>query len=234
LRGGLDQNSEPFTYITNIRKAVGRGASLSHQLLAFGRKSAIQPQVLDLGDRLKDVVNLIRPLMGDDVEITVARRSPSAIVEADPGPLDQIVLNLAVNSRDAMPKGGKFILETDSVQLDETFGETHRPMTPGKYVLLAVSDTGIGMDTVTVARIFEPFFTTKDVGKGTGLGLSTVYGIVQQNRGHTWVYSEPGRGTTFKIYIPSAEHKIGGPSQNEAEVIPRRRSGTRTTNSCSA
>jgi PAS domain S-box-containing protein len=226
LRGRIDQNSEPFTYITNIRKAVDRGASLTRQLLAFGRKSAIQPQVLDLGDRLKEVVKLVRPLMGDDVEITVARRSPAAIVEADPGQLDQIVLNLAVNSRDAMPKGGKFILETDTVQVDETFGETHRPMTPGKYVLLAVSDTGIGMDTVTVARIFEPFFTTKEVGKGTGLGLSTVYGIVQQNRGHIWVYSEPGRGTTFKIYIPSAEHKIGTAAQPEAEAMLPRRTGT--------
>ncbi len=226
LRGRLDQNSEPFTYITNIRKAVDRGASLTRQLLAFGRKSAIQPQVFDLGDHLKDVVKLVRPLMGDDVEITVTRRSPSAIIEADPGQLDQVVLNLAVNSRDAMPKGGKFILETDTVQLDETFGENHRPMTPGKYVLLAVSDTGNGMDTTTVARIFEPFFTTKDVGKGTGLGLSTVYGIVQQNRGHVWVYSEPGRGTTFKIYIPSAEDKIGGASQPEAEVVLPRRTGT--------
>ena len=226
LRDRLDQNSEPFAYIANIRKAVDRGASLTRQLLAFGRKSAIQPQVLDLGDRLKDVVKLVRPLMGDDVEITVARRSPSAIVEADPGQLDQIVLNLAVNSRDAMPKGGRFIVETDNVQLDETFGDTHRPMTPGKYVLLAVSDTGIGMDTTTVSRIFEPFFTTKDVGKGTGLGLSTVYGIVQQNRGYIWVYSEPGRGTTFKICIPSAEHKIGVASQPPAEAVLPRRTGT--------
>jgi two-component system, cell cycle sensor histidine kinase and response regulator CckA len=226
LRARLDQSSEPFTYIANIRKAVDRGAALTRQLLAFGRKSSIQPQVLDLGDRLKDVVKLVRPLMGDDVEIVVGRRSPAAIIEADPSQLDQIVLNLAVNSRDAMPKGGKFILETDTVQLDETFSEAHKPLAPGKYVLLAVSDTGIGMDTTTVARIFEPFFTTKDVGKGTGLGLSTVYGIVQQNRGHIWVYSEPGRGTTFRIYIPSAEDKVELAPKPEAEAVIPRRDGT--------
>jgi CheY-like chemotaxis protein len=202
-------------------KAVDRGASLTRQLLAFGRKSSIQPQVLDLGDRLKDVLKLLRPLMGDDVEIVLGRRSTTAIVEADPGQLDRIVLNLAVNSRDAMPKGGKFLLETDTVQLDKSFSEM-----PGKYVVLAVSDTGIGMDTTTVAQIFEPFFTTKEVGKGTGLGLSTVYGIVQQSGGHIWVYSEPGRGTTFKIYIPSAEDKVGLAPKTEDEVIVPRRAGT--------
>jgi PAS domain S-box-containing protein len=226
LRDRLDQNSEPFTYITNIRKAVDRGTALTRQLLAFGRKSAVQPQVLDLGDRLKDVIKLVRPLMGDDVEISIGRRSPASIVEVDPSQLDQIVLNLAVNSRDAMSEGGKFILETDTVQLDETFGETHKPLAPGKYVLLAVSDTGIGMDTTTVARIFEPFFTTKEVGKGTGLGLSTVYGIVQQHRGYIWVYSEPGRGTTFKIYLPCAEDKVGMGTTPKPEVILPRREGT--------
>jgi len=226
LHGQMDQGSQTFTYVSNIRKAVDRGASLTRQLLAFGRKSSIQPQVLDLGDRLKDVLKLLRPLMGDDVEIVLGRRSTTAIVEADPGQLDQIVLNLAVNSRDAMPKGGKFLLETDTVQLDKSFSEMHKPLTPGKYVVLAVSDTGIGMDTTTVAQIFEPFFTTKKVGKGTALGLSTVYGIVQQSGGHIWVYSEPGRGTTFKIYIPSAEDKVGLAPKTEDEVIVPRRDGT--------
>jgi two-component system, cell cycle sensor histidine kinase and response regulator CckA len=225
LRSRIEANSEPAQYIANMRKAVDRGASLTRQLLAFGRKSVIQAQVLDLNERLRETSKLLRPLMGEDVEIVINARSPSAIIEADPGQLDQIVLNLAVNARDAMPHGGKFILETSTAQLDETFGELHRPMTPGRYVLLAVSDTGVGMDAATVSRIFEPFFTTKEVGKGTGLGLATVYGIVQQAGGHIWVYSEVHRGTTFKIYLPSAEHKVGVETDVEAEAVPARREG---------
>ena len=219
-------NADSSAYIGNIRKAVDRGTSLTRQLLAFTRKSTLQPQLLDLNLRLKDVAKLIRPLMGDDVEIVVSPRSSSAVIEIDPGQLDQIVLNLAVNSRDAMPRGGKFILETSAVDLDENFVKQHRPMKPGPYILLAVSDTGIGMDPVTVSRIFEPFFTTKDVGKGTGLGLATVYGIVQQNGGHIWVYSEAGRGSTFKVYLPSAEAKIGDKPETETEARVRRRDGT--------
>ena len=172
------------------------------------------------------MTKLIRPLMGDDVEIVTQPHCPSAIVEIDPGQLDQIVLNLAVNSRDAMPRGGRFILETSLVELDDVFIKQHRPMKPGRYVVLAVSDNGVGMDVATASRIFEPFFTTKEVGKGTGLGLATAYGIVQQNNGLIWVYSEPNRGTTFKIYLPSAEEKLGGRTESMTEAPVRRREGT--------
>ena len=226
LRDRIDADSDQALYVGNIRKAVERGISLTRQLLAFTRKSSVQPQLIDLNIHLKDVVKLLRPLMGDDVEIVVAPRSPSAIIEIDPGQFDQIVLNLAVNSRDAMPRGGKFILETASVELDDVFTSQHRPMQAGRYILIAVSDTGVGMDAATVTRIFEPFFTTKEVGKGTGLGLATVYGIVQHGGGHIWVYSEPGSGTTFKIYLPSAEDKLGETPQPQAEKTVRRREGT--------
>jgi len=226
LRDRIDPSAEPSVYVENIRKALERGTSLTRQMLAFSRTSAIQPRILDLNERLREISKLLRPLLGDDVEILIVPRSSSALIEADPGQLDQIVVNLAVNARDAMPRGGKLILETSAVRFDEDFAEQHQAMPAGKYVLLAVSDTGIGMDEATVSRIFEPFFTTKEAGKGTGLGLATVYGIVKQNGGNILVYTEPGQGTTFKIYLPSAEHKIGLASQPEAEVVSPKRQGT--------
>ncbi|MGA7169941.1 MAG: PAS domain S-box protein, partial [Candidatus Sulfotelmatobacter sp.] len=176
LRDRIAPGAESSTYVENIRKATERGTSLTRQMLAFSRTSAIRPVILDLNERLREITKLLRPLLGDDVEILIVPRSTSAVVEADPGQLDQIVVNLAVNARDAMPRGGKFILETGAVRFDEAFAEQHQAMPPGKYVLLAVSDTGNGMDEATISRIFEPFFTTKEVGKGTGLGLATVYG----------------------------------------------------------
>jgi len=224
LRDRIDPAAEPSLYVENIKKASDRGRALTKQLLAFSRTSAIQPRVLDLNERLRDISKLLRPLLGDDVEILIVPKSPMAVVEADPGQLDQIVVNLAVNARDAMPHGGKFILETGSVKLDEEFADQHQAMASGKYILLMVSDTGTGMDETTMSRIFEPFFTTKETGKGTGLGLATVYGIVKQSAGHILVYSEPGHGTTFKIYLPSAEHKIGIGSDAEVETVsPKRR-----------
>ncbi|MGA7906179.1 MAG: PAS domain S-box protein [Candidatus Sulfotelmatobacter sp.] len=227
VRDRVDAKSEASSYLDTMREAIQRGASLTRQLLAFSRKQVLQPEVLDLNLRLKETSKLLRPLMGDDVEIVIVKRSENAIVEADPGQLDQIVLNLAVNARDAMPQGGKLVLETADVDFDENFARAHPPMTAGKYVMLAVSDTGTGMDEATVPHIFEPFFTTKEAGKGTGLGLATVYGIVKQNGGHIWVYSEPGHGTTFKIHLPSAEYKIGGSPQAEAQASPPRRQGTK-------
>jgi len=225
LRDRIDPASEPSVYVENIKKAIERGRSLTKQMMAFSRTSAVQPRILDLNERLREISKLLRPLLGDDIEILIVPRSPTAVVEMDPGQLDQIVVNLAVNARDAMPLGGKFILETGAVSFDEGFAEQQQEMAAGKYVLLAVSDTGSGMDEATVSRIFEPFFTTKEAGKGTGLGLATVYGIVKQSGGRTLVYSEPGHGTTFKIYLPSAEHKIGGASGPEAEAVSVKRQG---------
>ena len=225
LRDRIDPSAEPSLYVENIKKATERGSALTRQLLSFSRSSAIQPRILDLNERLKEVSKLLRPLMGDDVEILLVSKGSSAVVEADPGQLDQIVVNLAVNARDAMPRGGKFILETAALKFDEGFAEQHQAMAAGKYVVLAVSDTGSGMDGATVSRIFEPFFTTKEAGKGTGLGLATVYGIVKQSAGHIMVYSEPGHGTTFKIYLPNAEHKIGLGNKPEVETIAPRGQG---------
>ena len=223
LGGRIDQES--MEYIDNIREAAKRGASLTRQLLAFSRRQPVQPQLLDLNQRLKDMIKLLRPLMGDDVEVTIVPRTNSAVVEADPGQLDQIVMNLAVNARDAMPRGGKLILETALFDFDESFAREHPSTLVGRYVMLAVSDNGTGMDEATRSRIFEPFFTTKEMGKGSGLGLATVYGIVKQCQGHVWVYSEPGHGTTFKVYFPSADHKVGSSPDAEKEALPARRDG---------
>lgn len=226
LRDRVDNNPSLGQYVENIRKAAERGATLTRQLSAFSRKQTVRPIIVDINERLRDITKLLRPLMGDDVELVVLPRSTSALVEIDPGQLDQIVVNLAVNARDAMPRGGKLILETSVVSLDQVFTEQHQPMKAGNYVMLAVSDTGTGMDEETASRIFEPFFTTKELGKGTGLGLATVYGIVQQSGGHVWVYSEVGRGTTFKIYLPQAEFKIGTESKAETETVLPPRQGT--------
>ena len=223
LRSRVDANN--LEYIDNIREAAKRGASLTRQLLAFSRRRPVQTQLLDLNERLREVSKLLHPLMGDDVEIVLLPRSANAIIEADPGQLDQIVINLAVNARDAMPHGGKLILETAVFDFDESFAREHPAITVGRYAMLAVSDNGTGMDEATRSRIFEPFFTTKEIGKGSGLGLATVYGIVKQSGGHVWVYSEPGLGTTFKIYFPSAEHKLSREPAAEAEQLPPRREG---------
>jgi len=223
LRARVEANN--LEYLDNIREAAKRGASLTRQLLAFSRRQPVQAQVLDLNERLKEVSKLLRPLMGDDVEIAVLPRSAAAIVEADAGQLDQVVVNLAANARDAMPRGGKLIIETGVFDFDEGFAREHPPMVEGRYVMLAISDNGVGMNDATRSRIFEPFFTTKEMGKGTGLGLATVYGIVKQSGGHIWVYSEPDRGTTFKIYLPCADHKLGTKPDMQAEMLPPRREG---------
>jgi len=219
---------EGVQYLDNIKEASKRGSALTRQLLTFSRRQVgLQPRLLDVNESLREVVKLLRPLMGDDVQIIVRHGTDAAYIESDPGQVDQVVMNIAVNARDAMPKGGKLILETSLQEFDETLAERHRPLKAGKYVVLAISDNGIGMDAATASQIFEPFFTTKEFGKGTGLGLATVYGVVSQNGGHILVYSEVGRGTTFKIYLPAAEHKLDlAPSAEAAALPPRARGET--------
>ena len=198
----LGLNDSERKDIEEIRKAGVRAALLTRQLLAFSRKQVLQPKVLDLNMVVAGAEKLLQRLIGENIELLVVLNPALGRVKADSGQLEQIIMNLAVNSRDAMPEGGKLTIETSNAELDEQYAAQHASTLPGPHVMLAVTDTGCGMDAKTKAHIFEPFFTTKEFGKGTGLGLATVYGIVKQTGGSVWVYTEPGIGTTFKIYFP--------------------------------
>jgi two-component system cell cycle sensor histidine kinase/response regulator CckA len=205
LADGVPAGSRLANSTGQIKSAAERAAGITRQLLAFSRKQVLSPRIINLNDTMMNLDSLLRRLIGEDIEVLTVADNDLGSVKADPGQIEQIIMNLALNARDAMPRGGKLTLETANTPLDEIYASEHQPVASGSYVMLAVSDTGLGMSPEVQARIFEPFFTTKEVGKGTGLGLSTVYGIVKQSGGYIWVYSEPDRGTTFKIYFPRVD-----------------------------
>jgi two-component system cell cycle sensor histidine kinase/response regulator CckA len=204
----LPEKSPLRLQVAEVLKAAERATGLTRQLLAFGRRQVLAPRVLNLNDVVANLESMLRRLIGEDIELVTTPGRKLGRVKADPGQIEQVILNLAVNARDAMPQGGKLTIETSNTRLDEHYANLHGPVQPGSYVMFAVSDTGCGMDAETQAHIFEPFFTTKEKGKGTGLGLATVYGIVKQSGGYIWAYSEVGRGTTFKIYLPRIHEPV--------------------------
>ena len=212
LVSDLDPADERRAYVERMLDASDRAARLIRQLLAFSRRQVLHPEVLDLNPVVQGIDALLRPLIGDTILLTIALDPELGSVRADPSQLEQVIMNLVTNARDALPSGGRLTIETAIVELDSAYVASHTDAQPGPHVMLAVSDTGLGMDAATMARVFEPFFTTKEPGKGTGLGLATTYGIVKQSGGTIWVYSEPGVGTTFKVYLPrvGADGRVSG------------------------
>lgn len=201
----LDDDAPERREVEQVREAAERATNLTRQLLAFSRKQVMQPRVIDVNESVEQMRGILDRVIGADIDLVCGLRPDLHPVMFDPGRIEQVIMNLAVNARDAMPRGGKLTIETSNVELDDDYVEEHVDAQPGPHVMLAVTDTGCGMDANTRKRIFEPFFTTKKFGQGTGLGLSTVYGIVRQGGGNIWVYSEPGCGTTFKVYVPRTD-----------------------------
>ena len=221
LREKLAEGSEFAADLDEIVKAADRAAQLTRQLLAFSRQEVLDAQVIDLNAIVRDVSRMLRRLVGEHIAFILTLGEPIGRVRADPGQIEQVIFNLAVNARDAMPRGGTLTLETSNVILGEPYVDGHFGVQPGPYVVLTVSDTGTGMDPETQENIFEPFFTTKPAGEGTGLGLAMVYGIVKQSGGKVWVYSEPGRGTTFKIYLPAVHASLESPAASAGMAASR-------------
>ena len=208
LEPEFSENGPARRNCEQIRKAGERAASLTRQLLAFSRQQVLEPRVLDLNAVVLDLEKMLKRVIGEDIELRTSLERGLGSVKADRGQIEQVIMNLVVNARDAMPNGGHLRIETSNVIVDKAFARRHRPQQPGPYVRLSIRDTGTGMDAETQARIFEPFFTTKEVGKGTGLGLSTAYGVVRQSGGHIWVSSQPGQGATFEVYLPIVQEAV--------------------------
>src|ERR1700691_1073626 len=203
--GEIGADSPASRYVSEAKNAAKRGALLTQQLLAFSRKQVVFPKILDLNEVVQNATKMFLRLVGEDIAVEFRPGLPLAGIKADPGQIEQILMNLVVNARDAMPTGGKIIIETGHAEMDEAYVSRHAGARAGMQVVLVVSDTGDGMDETTRSRIFEPFFTTKEIGKGTGLGLSTVYGIVKQAAGASGVQSRPGRGASFRIHLPRVD-----------------------------
>jgi signal transduction histidine kinase len=205
LRGELPAGSPLIEHTTEIIEAADQAATLTRQLLAYGRKQFLQPVVLDLNRVIADLEDLLRHIMGNEVYMHIVPGLGLHVVKADPAQIEQVIVNMVINSRDAMPNGGKLTLETANISLHQESVDRYPDLNPGDYVMLAITDTGTGMRNEVKAHIFEPFFTTKGIGQGVGLGLSACYGTIKQSGGHISVVSELGRGTTFKIYLPQAD-----------------------------
>jgi CheY-like chemotaxis protein len=205
LLQALQSSPAEYEHLKSIDEASRRASALTRQLLAFSRKQVLQPKVFNLNSLIVDLDKMLRRLISEDIELETVTDPQLGATRTDPGQIEQVVMNLVVNARDAMNSGGRITIETANVTLDEDYAQSHPGARPGPHVMLAVSDTGEGISPEILPHIFEPFFTTKEVGKGTGLGLSTVYGIVKQSGGNIWVYSQQGRGTTFKIYFPRVD-----------------------------
>jgi len=215
-------------HVQKIWKAAESAASLTRQLLAFSRRQVLQPQLIDLNDIVAHIASMIERLISEEIQLETRLTQPLPRVSADPGQVEQVVMNLAVNARDAMPGGGRLTIETATVDLDERYVAQHRGARIGPHVMLAISDTGVGMDETVQQRLFEPFFTTKENGKGTGLGLATIYGIVKQSGGSIWVYSEPGQGSCFKVYLPVGDAQRADTARAEGSTAAVPAGGTET------